>query len=130
SGVTKMNFPSEAVVDLGLRVDPNGFVPAPLPDDLPSTSKTRFSLSFIITDAERRAQIHPTLSVQALGAAVLCFFVLVFGRNLVVSGSPARLTPRPVSLPAPLPPAGQVAPQRAPRPKKGPPPPRKRSRRR
>lgn len=126
----KMNWPSEAVSNLGLRVDPNGMVPAPLPDDLPSTSKSRFSLSFIVTDAERRAQIYPTLSVQALSAAALCFIVLLLGRNMVVAGSPARITPRPLELPKAQPPAGQVAPQRKTRPKKGPPPPRRRSRRR
>ena len=126
----QLNWPSEAVSGLGLRVDPAGSVPAPLPDDLPSTSKSRFSLSFIVTDAERQAQIYPTLSVQALSVGVLAFFVLILGRNMVVAGSPARITPRPLQLPKAQTPAGQVAPRRGPRPKKGPPPQRRRRRRR
>ena len=128
--MTRVVWPTDAVRGHNLRLDPAGRVPVPLPDDLPVTRKSRFSLHFIMQGPDGLSQAYPTTSTSALTLAVLAFFLTLFGRNMIVAGSPFRIEPRPTTLPSPQTPAGQLAPPRRPRPKKGPPPPRKRSRRR
>lgn len=124
-----LTFPTVAVRGHGFTMNTRGYPPAPLPDDLPITRKSRFSLNFIMTDPDQAAQIYPTTSSSALAVAVLSFFLLLFGRNMVVSGSPFNIEPRKLELPKQQPPVGQVAPRRKQRSKKGPPPPNKRRRR-
>lgn len=125
----KLTLPTSAVRGHGFTLNARGYPPAPLPDDLPVTRKSRFSLNFIMTDPERSAQIYPTTSSSALAIAVIAFFLLLFGRNMVVSGSPFNIEPRKLELPKQQTPMGQVAPQKKARSKKGPPPPNKRRRR-
>jgi hypothetical protein len=126
----QLTFPTSAVRGHGFRLDQRGIAPAPLPDDLPVTRKSRFTLNFIMTDPDRAAQIYATTSSSALAIAVLAFFLLLFGRNMVVSGSPFNIEPRPLELPKQQTPMGQVAQQKKKaRSKKGPPPPNKRRRR-
>ena len=125
----KLTFPTAAVRGHGFTMNTRGYPPAPLPDDLPVTRKSRFSLNFIMTDPEQSAQIYPTTSSSALGLAVLAFFLLLCGRNMVVSGSPFNIERRKLELPKQQTPMGQVAPRRKQRSKKGPPPPNKRRRR-
>ena len=128
--MTRLVWPTSAVRGHDLRLDQRGVRPVPMPDDLPVTRKSRFALHFIMESPEGGAESYPTTSTSSLTLGVLAFFLALFGRNMVVGGSPFRIEARPTQLPKPQTPAGQVAPRKRARPKKGPPPPRKRSRRR
>lgn len=127
--MVQRTLPTPALADRPLRVDPRGIPPVPMPPGLPSANKSRFTLHFIMTDVESKAQVHPTTSPTGLSLAVLVFFVILFVRNMFVAGSPFRIEARATQLPKPQTPAGQLAPTQRPRPKKGPPPPNKRRRR-
>ncbi len=124
------NLPVAAIAGHDLAVNRRAVPILPLPEDAPVTSKTRFRLYFLMQNASGSSKVHYLTSVRTVSVGFLVSIVLVFGRNMVIGGSPLNIVPRKTELPKKLPTAGQVTPRKASRPKKGPPPPRRRSRRR
>lgn len=123
-------WPREALVPLDLAIDPLALPVKPLPDDLPTTHKDRFTLSFTLAD-DSTTQVLPTATPQTFGLALLAFFLGLLGRNMVVAGNPFSLEPRGVELVKAQPSPGSAAPPTAPtktrnRGRKGPPPPKRR----
>ncbi|MEN0065607.1 MAG: hypothetical protein AAGA48_25930 [Myxococcota bacterium] len=115
-------WPANVVRKLNLPNDEFRIVPNEPDAVLPETRKERFSLSFVIEPDEGDAITLPTTSPAAFGLTVLAFVLGIFGRNMIVSGSPFSLEPRGVYLPKGQAASGQVAPSRGSRPRKGPPP--------
>lgn len=124
------SWPTAAIEGRSLRVDPRSIPPAPLPEDLPTTHKSRFRLYFFVEQADGSNARFPTTSLRTVSVGALVTVLLVVLRNMVVAGSPMRIEPRPTELPHAQTPMGQTAPLKRKPPKKGPPPPRRRSGRR
>jgi len=120
----EFRWPKEVAEGLGIPLTTVLAPPPRIPDDSPHTRKSRFSLYYLVEQPDGGHRIIPTTTPQALALAVLVWLIGLFARNMIVSGSPLSWNPRPTTLPAPLPPAGQVAQNRAARSRKGPPPPR------
>lgn len=122
-GTFRRAWPADLVREFELPVDAYGIVPDPIDPARPVTRKDRFTLSYTIEGGEDVADTElPTTSPASLGLAVLVFVLGIFGRNMIVSGSPFSLEPRGVYLPKAQAPSGQPVPSRGTRPRKGPPP--------
>jgi hypothetical protein len=128
------DWPAYAVKGLSLSIDPLALPPKPLPEGLPRTRKTRWTMSFTVTPEEGGARTVGTPQPQSLAIALLVFLVGIGGRNMMVAGSPISIEPRGISLPKAQRPPGQTSspdeggggPKRASRAQKGPPPGKKR----
>lgn len=97
---------------------------APVPA-LATSTKSRFSFSFVVRRPGKPDHVEPTTSPTALGLALVAWILLFLFRNAWLSGSPLSATPRENTRPAALPPAGVVQPPpkaKAPRSQPGPPP--------
>lgn len=125
----EVRWPADALLGLELPVDATGLPPRVLPEGAPRTSKSRFSLSFVVVKPDVGPVTVTTTSPRALALSVLLGLVLLAGRNMAASGSPIRFASRPTVLPKALPTAGQPTRSKT-RPKKGPPPKKGRRRRR
>ncbi|MEO0602959.1 MAG: hypothetical protein AAF211_16075 [Myxococcota bacterium] len=115
-------WPADVVRKLALPNDEFGLVPSEIDSALPETRKDRYSLGYTIEPEEGATISLPTTSPTAFGLAVLAYVLGIFGRNMIVAGSPFSLEPTGVYLPKGQAPSGQVAPSRGSRPQKGPPP--------
>ena len=124
----EVRWPAGALEGLTLPVDATGLPPVTLPGEAPRTSKSRFTLFFVIVKPEVGPVQVTTTSPRALALAVLLGLILLAVRNMAASGSPLRFGSRATVLPKALPTAGQPTRSRN-RPKKGPPPKKGRRRR-
>ncbi len=115
-------WPAGVVRRLDLPKDEFALVPRQIDPTLPETRKDRFTLSYSIEPDEGDAFTLATTSPAAFGLAILVWILGIFGRNMIVAGSPFSLEPTGVYLPKAQAPSGQVAPSRGNRPQKGPPP--------
>jgi len=122
----QFRWPKEIAEGLGIPLTTVLAPPPRIPEDSPHTRKSRFTLHYLVQAPGGGHRIVPTTSPHALALAALVWVIGLFARNMIVAGSPLAWAPQPTTLPAPLPPAGQVAQNRAARSKKGPPPPRMR----
>jgi len=100
--------------------------PPAIPDTAPHTSKSRFTLHYLVERDTGGHDLIPTTSPQSLGLALLVWLLGLAIRNMVMSGSPLSFESRPTVLPAALPPSGRVADNVVSKSKQGPPPPRPR----
>jgi hypothetical protein len=107
------DWPADLVLSLGLPVDDMALPPATIPEAAARTTKSRFALHTIVRAAgSEEWQVVPTTSPRSLGVAVLVGFVVLFLRNMMVSGSPFALTAQgswqpPAALPKPGTPVAQ-----------------------
>lgn len=125
-----IQWPADLAEGRNIPTTPYLVPPPRIPDDAPHTQKTRFTLHFLIQNAEGAHQIHPTTTPAALALAVLAWLLGLLLRNAIYAGNPFDFSTRRTTLPRPLPAAGQVAGNPTTRSKQGPPPPKPRGRRR
>jgi len=118
----RRRWPAGVVRDLDLPKDEFGIVPTDPEEAPPETKKERFTLSYTIEPEAGEPLTLPTTSPTAFGLAILVYVLGLFGRNMIVAGSPFSLEPTGVYLPKRQAASGQVAPGRGNRPRKGPPP--------
>ncbi len=119
------SWPADVVLSLDLPVDEMALPPGNLPEAAARTTKSRLSLHFLVRGAGAEDwQVVPTTSPRALGLGVLAGIVLLFLRNMMVSGSPFAITPQGVWLPPALARPGTPAAQTRRTSKQGPPAPR------
>lgn len=96
----EVTWPADAVTGLGLPIDNLGVPPLRIPAERPITRKSSFSLSFLVEQGADDEEATPTVrkistaSGTAVGIAVICGVLLLFGRNMALSGSPVDFTPR------------------------------------
>ena len=128
-GTTQEVFmPKVAIDGADLRIDPRAVGLNTVPEDLPHTTKSPFTLSYTVTH-KGKIRTLSTASPTHLGMGLLFFLVGIGIRNMVVAGSPFSIEPRGVDLPKAQVPAGQIAANRRPkksRAQKGPPPQKRR----
>jgi len=115
-------WPADVVKRLDLPNDEFRIVPRDIDEALPGTRKRRYTLSYTIEPSDGSPLTLPTTSPTAFGFAVLFYVLGLFGRNMIVAGSPFAIEPTGIFLPRGQSPSGQVAPSRGSRPRKGPPP--------
>lgn len=119
-------WPASRVEPLGLPVDPYAITPDEIPEARPRTSKSAYSLHYVLQQPNGTWETVPTTSPASLGVGFLVLLMGIAVRNMIVAGSPFSLEPRKLTLPKAQAPSGQVASRGGRRPQKGPPPPRPR----
>jgi hypothetical protein len=122
----ELRWPLRAVKGLDVRLDPAAIPPVRVPPDAIRTRKALGELTFTVSPPGGATRRIATTSPQAAAVAVLAWLVGLFLRNMLVSGNPLDITPRPATLPAPLPPPGVPSRPDAPRGVYQPPPARTR----
>jgi hypothetical protein len=128
----EIDWPKAVVDPLDLDVDNTGVPRTKLPEDAPTTSKDRFSLSFTVTPNEGATKVVPTTSARALSLAFVTWLLGLFLHNMWLSGSPWSWERREFELPKNQEQGTSGQPQEDPqaakraRSRKGPPPARKR----
>lgn len=117
------SWPADVVLPLDLPVDEMALPPATLPEAAARTTKSRFALHFLVRGSgDADWKVVPTTSPRSLGLAALAGIVLLFLRNMMVSGSPLAITPQGVWLPPALAKPGTPAAQKQRISRQGPPP--------
>jgi hypothetical protein len=117
-------MPADVVNGLELPVLQFGIVPAELPPDPALTKKSRFQFSYMVLrpgEEGKTWQSYDTTTIQAVGVALVIWFIGVFMRNMAYAGSPIALERQDAFLPKGLVQAGVVA-QASERGRKQPPP--------
>lgn len=131
-------WPPELATSLELPERNTAIPPLEIPEGSPRTTKSLFTLSFVVIGKDGVLITRPTTTPAALGLPLLLFVMTFFLYNITISGVPWSWEPRApkepeegeAPAPAPLPEAGtNLAPQPTRRSSYGPPP-SKRSRRR
>lgn len=124
----RSDWPAEEVGDLALPIDRYAIAPMPIPDDLPTTRKRRFTLSFTVAPPDGAPRTVPTTSPSAAALAALAFLLGLALRNMYVSGLPWGFFPEDRHRVLPQDAAGRPVPAKggggggAPAPGKRPPP--------
>lgn len=119
-------WPAARVDPLKLPVDPFAITPDTIPAERPRTTKSSYTLHYLLEKPNGEWETVPTTSPASLGVGFLVFVLGIAVRNMIVAGSPFSLQPRGLTLPKAQAPSGQVATRGGNRPKKGPPPGRRR----
>ncbi len=96
---TEWDWPADLVRSLSLETDRTGVPPTKLPEEAPSTLKTRFSLFFTVTPVDGESRIQPTTSARSLSVAALAWLLGLFLNNMWLSGSPFSFVPRETIVP-------------------------------
>lgn len=121
------DFPAEALRGRRLPAGRRLVPPRTIPEEAARTSKSNYTLNYLVEDAQGTLQSHPTPTPGSLGLALFTGLLLTGLFNMLVSGSPLSFRRQLNPLPKALPEAGRPA--KGPpleRPKKGPPPSRRR----
>jgi hypothetical protein len=120
---TEVEWPADTVAALDLPIDARGTSPARLPKSAAPTHKSRFGFHFTVSTADGAIVAHTPVR-RAAFVAVITWFALLVGANLVRSGSPLTFEPRaPTSAPPDAPPDASAPPtSRASKSRRGPPP--------
>lgn len=127
----EQKWSATVVKPLALPVDSLGLPPTTFPEEAVKTKKSRYQLNFLVQaptqGEEPKWQSVPTTSPQAVGIALLAWFIGLGLRNMLYAGSPVGIERTKAFLPKAQAAAGSVAAgSGSSRGRKGPPPGRKR----
>jgi len=120
-------WPSERVIELQLPADPLAVPPVDIPERLPTSSKARFALHYVVKHipeegSARTARAYPTTSPEGVSLTLVFLSLVVIARNMIATGHPFLFVPGPAGKKRRNRTARPPSPNRRSRSQHGPPP--------